>query len=76
MTIEYKLPALVSTAKNYELYLQKQPGKEINEAIVDLSFLNDIKSYSPASLAAQKIGSAKFRWEGDLNMDRSFEVNF
>lgn len=76
ITIEYKLPALAAAPQNYELYLQKQPGKEINETIVDLSFLNDIKSYSPASLYARKISPGRIRWEGDLNIDRKFEVNF
>ncbi|MDO8668383.1 MAG: DUF4012 domain-containing protein [bacterium] len=76
LTVEYKLPALVAASKNYELYLQKQPGKEINETIVDLSFLNDIKSYSPASLSTQKISSGRLKWAGDLSIDRSFEVRF
>ena len=76
LTIDYRLPSLALGPKKYELYLQKQPGKEINETIVDLSFLNDIKSYSQASLYMQKIGSANMKWEGDMNIERSFEVFF
>lgn len=76
LTLEYKLPVLASAPKQYELYLQKQPGKEINYAKVDLSFLNDIKSYSPTSLYMLKPSPDKISWEGDLNLDRSFEVRF
>jgi hypothetical protein len=76
LTIEYKLPAKIFTLPFYELYIQKQPGKEINEAAVDLSFLNEIKSYSPASLYMQKTGLNEVKWIGDLNIDRSFLVNF
>lgn len=76
LTIEYKLPALINGSKNYELYLQKQPGKEISEARVDLAFLNDIESYSPTSLSTQKVSPTMIKWAGDLNIDRSFEVDF
>jgi len=76
LTIEYDLPALVYSPKNYQLYLQKQPGKEINEATVDLSFPNDIKSYNPVSLYNRKLSPSRIRWEGDLSIDRNFEVKF
>jgi len=74
--IEYKLPDAVSSPDNYGLYIQKQSGKDIEEAVVDLNFLNDIKSYSPASLSIQKVSPARLKWEGELNMDRSFKIVF
>ncbi len=44
--------------------------------MVDLNFLNDIKSYSPTTLYMQKTGLTGIRWEGELNIDRNFEVKF
>lgn len=76
LTVEYKLPESIISAGNYGLYIQRQPGKAVKEALVDLSFINDIKSYNPASLYMTKIGPNKISWEGDLSIDRSFNVNF
>lgn len=76
LTIEYKLPWSIVSAGNYGLYIQKQPGKELGYLSVDLSFQNGIKSYSPSSLSMQRVGLNRIKWEGDLDIDRSFEVNF
>ena len=76
ITVEYKLPPSIKSNNNYGLYIQKQPGKELNYLSVDLSFKNGIKSYSPASLYMQKVNPARVKWEGDLNIDRSFEIRF
>ena len=76
LMVEYKLPALISSPKNYELYLQKQPGKEINDLRVDFNFISDIKSYNPASLSIKKVSPERIKWEGDLNIDRSFRIEF
>jgi len=74
LTIDYRLPNFIDLSKNYELYLQKQPGREIDDVKVDLSFVNDIKSYSPASLI--KPTPNRLHWSGDLNVDRNFNVSF
>jgi len=76
LTIQYKLPDSVIKNNNYSFYLQKQPGKDLNQAKVDLSFLNKIKSYNPASLSMMKISPKEIKWEGDLSIDRSFEIQF
>lgn len=76
ITLEYKLPPGIMLNNNYGLYIQKQPGKELDYLSVDLSFQNGIKSYSPSSLSMRRVGSTKIKWEGDLNIDRSFEVKF
>lgn len=76
ITLEYKLPPSVMLNNNYGLYAQKQPGKELANFTVDLIFKNSIKSYSPASLSMQKISPIRVKWEGDLSIDRSFEVKF
>ena len=60
----------------YNLYIQKQPGSDVNQVAVDANFLNDIKSYSPAVLHAEKVNSSRIKWETDLNMDKSFNVSF
>jgi len=76
ITLEYKLPPSIMLNNNYGLYIQKQPGKELGYLSVDLNFKNGIKSYSPASLYMQKISPARVKWQGDLNIDRSFNVRF
>ncbi|MBI4779054.1 DUF4012 domain-containing protein [Candidatus Falkowbacteria bacterium] len=76
ITLEYKLPPEVILNNNYGLYIQKQPGKELNYASVDLSFRNSIKSYNPANLSTRKVSPVRVEWEGDLNIDRDFEVRF
>jgi len=76
LTIDYKLPASVINGGNYSFFLQKQPGKETGQAAVDLSFLNEIKSYSPNSLSVHRRGLNGLEWEGELDRDRSFEINF
>lgn len=74
--IEYELPAALKLNDSYGLYIQKQPGKELERLSVDLSWRNIIKSYSPASLSMQKISPVRVKWEGDLSLDRSFEIKF
>jgi len=76
ITINYRLPSEINQAAGYGLYIQKQPGKELNRLSFDLNFKNDIKSYSPANLFMQKIGPTELKWEGDLSIDRNFNVNF
>ncbi|MFA5359440.1 MAG: DUF4012 domain-containing protein [Patescibacteria group bacterium] len=76
ITLEYKLPSSVMSNNNYSLYIQKQPGKELDNLSVDLSFKNGIKSYSPASLSMKKINPTRMKWSGDLGIDRSFEIRF
>lgn len=76
ITLEYKLPASVILNNNYSLYIQKQPGKKLDNLTVDLSFKNGIKSYNPASLSMMRAGPTGLKWQGDLNIDRNFEVKF
>ncbi len=76
ITINYELPRLIFLNNSYGLYIQKQPGKELNYISVDLNFANSIKSYSPANLSTQKIGSGRLKWKGDLSIDRNFEIKF
>ncbi|MEK7203064.1 MAG: DUF4012 domain-containing protein [Patescibacteria group bacterium] len=76
--LEYKLPDDLNKLanNNYNLYIQKQPGSSANQMVVDLNFLNSVKSYSPATLYTRKISPVEIKWEGDLKIDRSFNVNF
>jgi hypothetical protein len=76
ITLEYKLPSSIMLNNNYGLYIQKQPGKELDNLSVDLNFKNGIKSYSPANLSMKKINSTRMKWLGDLGIDRSFEIKF
>lgn len=77
--LEYKLPDnlnKVINAGNYNLYIQKQPGSNVKQLTVGLNFLNNVKSYNPVSLNFQKIDNNKMKWCGDLNIDRSYNINF
>ncbi|MFA4940998.1 MAG: DUF4012 domain-containing protein [Patescibacteria group bacterium] len=76
---EYKLPAnlveLVEKGK-YGLYIQKQPGRDTQELVVDLKLQNKIRLYSPTGFYAEKIGENEIKWKTDLNTDKGFEIKF
>lgn len=77
--LEYKLPENIyeiARLGKYELYLQKQPGKDVEALIVDLNLENDIKSYSPIGFSAKQENDRKIKWETDFQTDRVFSVNF
>lgn len=80
LTFEYELPDyIIKNLKNYNNYrltIQKQPGKQVNKLDVDLSFNNEIKSYSPASFYSEANDKKSLQSRGDLKIDRSFFVNF
>jgi len=76
---EYKLPVnlekLVENG-NYSLYVQKQPGNNVENLAVDLKFKNKVKSYNPVGFSAERESDEGIRWETDLRTDKAFEVNF
>lgn len=76
---EYKLPSYLeeklAEEGDYKLLIQKQPGNNINELIVDLRLGDAVKSYSPTGFYVRK-NREQIRWETDLNSDREFKVNF
>lgn len=75
----YKLPKKIDNlAKNsqYNLYIQKQPGNEVDLLTVDLKFVNRVKSYSPAGFYVYKKDSNSIQWESGLMVDREFRVGF
>jgi len=79
LTYEYKLPDDIANRiklDDYNLFIQKQPGSEIKQLAVDFNFIYPVKSYNPASLYLQKISQSELRWQGDLEIDREFKVNF
>ena len=59
----------------YSLYVQKQPGSNIEELSIDLESENKIKSYNPTGFSANKIDSRNIRWRTDLTIDKRFSVN-
>ncbi|MFA4833373.1 MAG: DUF4012 domain-containing protein [Patescibacteria group bacterium] len=76
---EYKLPVdLEKLVKNgnYSLFVQKQPGNNVENLAVDLKLKNKVKSYNPTGFSAARIGSNEIRWKSDLNTDKIFEINF
>lgn len=76
---EYLLPQNITDQLldgKYSLYMQKQPGKNIDNLVVNLKFIDNIKSYSPTGFYTNKINNNEINWQSDLNKDRKLEVNF
>jgi hypothetical protein len=72
----YKLPAgLDMKAKSgaYGLYLQKQPGSNVESVHVKLEFLNNIQSYEPTGFYINKFNNS-LSWETDLDSDRQLNL--
>jgi hypothetical protein len=77
LDLEYKLP--VNLADNYvqgryNLYLQKQPGKKVENVKVDFKTISGIESYDPVSGA--EIVDNKIIWSSDLETDKEFNLIF
>ncbi|MDD4333007.1 MAG: DUF4012 domain-containing protein [Patescibacteria group bacterium] len=75
----YKLPDKISAQIKsgiYGLYIQKQPGSNIEKLTVDFKFNNKIKSYSPVGFSVSKEKNNEIGWESDLSVDKRFEVDF
>jgi hypothetical protein len=76
--IDYKLPSSVENHllnKNYALYIQKQPGNDINQLTVNTSFLSDVDNYLPTGFFSSKTGKKIIEWDTELTTDRVFLVN-
>lgn len=69
---EYALPDRLNK-DGYELYMQKQPGRDMHEMTIDLSLSDEVKSYSPSGFFANKNGN-RVVWQTDLKMDKVFKV--
>jgi len=80
LSFEYELSnAVLDNMRNYNNYrltIQKQPGRQVNKLAVDLSFKNEIKSYSPANFYSETKDHKQLKAGGDLKIDRSYFVNF
>ncbi|NTW22118.1 DUF4012 domain-containing protein [Candidatus Falkowbacteria bacterium] len=79
LVLEYDLPNHLKTAlaKNgYGLFVQKQPGNQVSELAVDLSFINGIKSYSPVGFSVNFLTGNRIGWLTDLTLDRQYSVSF
>lgn len=76
--LEYELPSRIKKDienGDYELYIQKQPGSNIDNIVVDLSTINEIKSYSPTGFFVNTPESERIIWDTSLNADRKFKIN-
>jgi len=69
---EYVLPDRLNDS-DYELYMQKQPGRDTDELTIDVNLSDEVKSYSPAGFFANK-NSNRVVWQTDLKMDRVFRA--
>lgn len=65
-----------STKKGeYFLYVQKQPGKNIENFTVDLSFINSIELYQPSDFFLDH-DSGHIKWQKAIKTDLEFLINF
>lgn len=79
LVLEYELPKHLKAAAakgEYGLYVQKQPGNQVSDLAVDLSFANGIKSYSPVGFSVNLLTGNRVGWLTDLMIDRQFSVSF
>jgi len=73
---EYKLPDKIKQQLEngqYEFLIQKQPGNDIEELVVDIKFKNELKSYSPIGFYVDKKDN-QIIWRGGLTTDREFSA--
>ncbi len=76
--LRYELPKYLKESLdsgNYDLFVQKQPGKEVNELIVDFKAENKVKSYNPSE-SVKVLNGNNISWDIDLSTDKVFEINF
>lgn len=74
---KYKLPDTLNQFiknGNYNLYIQKQPGNNIKELMINLNFIKPIQSYYPTDFYVEKIGEKNIKWKSDLIVDKKFKI--
>lgn len=79
LMFEYKLSdKLASQMKKdgYRLFVQKQPGNNIDSLTVGANFINVIKSYKPFGFSVNRFVGNTIGWQTDLETDKSFSVAF
>lgn len=79
LALEYELPVRLKQAlksRGYSLVVQKQPGSQVSEVAVDLSFANGIKSYSPVGFSVDFFLGNRLGWTTDGTLDRYFNLSF
>jgi hypothetical protein len=77
--LRYKLPAFISNQikeGSYQLYCQKQPGKNVTNLSVNTQFNESVANFAPAGFYAQKLDDRTIDWETDFKTDKLFTVNF
>ncbi len=73
----YKLPKWIEGCilnNNYALFVQKQPGNNIQQLTLDMNFSKDIDVYHPTGFFSNKINDKGIEWDTDLKTDRSFVI--
>lgn len=78
VSFRYKLPEIVDyqlSRGQYGLYLQKQIGGSFDFSTVDVSFLNEIISYSPTGYYVNKTSKNSLKWEDRFATDRLYTIN-
>lgn len=78
LNLKYKLPAdlekRIQRAGKYVLLLQKQPGVNLKNSLIDISLTNGIKSYKPVGFSASMQDDNSVEWRSDITGDRRIEI--
>jgi len=79
ITFEYRLPQAITNqieAGNYSLYLQKQPGNNIQEMDVALRFNNKIKGRTDNFVTSTQYSAGLLSGQDVFEADRFINLNF
>lgn len=77
--IKYRLPDRINSGlaeRSYSLFIQKQPGKRVEELTVDLIFNNKLKSYKPTGFFVEKSNDKQIIWKTNMETDKIFIAEF
>jgi hypothetical protein len=78
LKIYYKLPDKIFKKYDegiYSLYIQKQPGKNVEPLIVNIETKNKAKNFLPTGFFVKRLDD-EIQWTSDLEFDREFIINF
>jgi len=79
LNLKYKLsPELEEKIKKtgrYVLLLQKQPGVNLKNSLIDISLTNRIKSYKPVGFSASLQDDNSVEWRSDITGDRRIMID-
>ncbi len=77
INLTYKLPKFIQVGvedNNYILYVQKEPGSNVDQFVFTADFIKKINSYQPTGFLATKDNAQTIHWDTNLATDRAFII--